>query len=171
MHMYYSDDELRKQAELMTNSCVHTGRESPNMNKSMRDDLIKKHVTADLVACRLPYARRTQQVELRGWNRFYMDNILRFSGLAERTWDSMYRRGLWLTLKGRFLIESQLLQMFPSLDEAARQGHFVKGGSDLKDCLTSGPACAATLMMLEGWCQGGVMRSLRSTCSVALTAA
>ena len=42
MNVYYSDDELRKQAELISNAIVHTGQESPDMTKPMREDLLKK---------------------------------------------------------------------------------------------------------------------------------
>ena len=42
MNIYYSDDELRKQAETISNSFVHTGQESPDLGKAMREDLLNK---------------------------------------------------------------------------------------------------------------------------------
>ena len=61
MNLYFTDDELRKQGELLAGKAVVTGQEMPSGGKEMRDDLYKKHVSADPVSCRLPYAVVTKQ--------------------------------------------------------------------------------------------------------------
>ena len=43
MNIYYSDDELRKQAELLAGKWVVTGQENPDISKEMREDLYKKN--------------------------------------------------------------------------------------------------------------------------------
>ena len=53
---------------------VVTGQESvQGSRKSMREDIYKKHISADKVPERLPYSIDTSLVELRGWKRFEMN--------------------------------------------------------------------------------------------------
>ena len=47
MNIYYSDDELRKQGDALHLALIHTGQENVGTAKQMRDDLYKKHITAD----------------------------------------------------------------------------------------------------------------------------
>ena len=59
MNIYYSDDELRKQCELLAGKCVVTGQENPDVSREMREDLYKKHITGDPVACRFSGEKKT----------------------------------------------------------------------------------------------------------------
>lgn len=49
MNVYYRDDELRKQCETLANACVHIGQEAAQTVRHMREDLYKKHQSADPV--------------------------------------------------------------------------------------------------------------------------
>lgn len=49
MNIYFSDDELRKQADSLIGRLVSTGQEAVETNKGMREDLYKKHLSADPV--------------------------------------------------------------------------------------------------------------------------
>ena len=86
MSVYISDDEMRKQCELLLGSLVVTGQESPETDRPMREDIFKRHISENPVACRLPYAVVTKMVTLPGWKRYEMNELLRFK---ER-----YHRGL-----------------------------------------------------------------------------
>lgn len=50
MNVYYSDDELRKQCDTLAAALIHTGQEAIDAYRQMREDLYKKHITADPVA-------------------------------------------------------------------------------------------------------------------------
>ena len=66
-NIYYSDDELRKQGELLVGKLVVTGQEAVGGSKQgMREDLEKKHISADPIKARLPCSILTRLVELRG---------------------------------------------------------------------------------------------------------
>jgi len=49
MNVYYSDDELRKQCDTLVTARIHTGQEAVQSNKTTREDLCKKHISADPV--------------------------------------------------------------------------------------------------------------------------
>lgn len=56
MSIYYSDEELRKQAERLVGCVVVTGQEAvEGSDRKMREHLYKKHCSANPVAARLPY--------------------------------------------------------------------------------------------------------------------
>ena len=76
MNIYYSDDEMRKQAANIVNKLVVTGQEGvQGCTRGMREDVYKKHISADKVPERLPYATQTTLVELRGWKRFELNAL------------------------------------------------------------------------------------------------
>ena len=56
MNIYYAPDEFRKQAEGFVGKCVVTGQEVPSTEKSLREDLYKKQMTGEPIACRPNYA-------------------------------------------------------------------------------------------------------------------
>ena len=50
MNIYYSDDEMRKQAGSLVGKCVVTGQETvQGSGRALREDLFKKHISADKV--------------------------------------------------------------------------------------------------------------------------
>ena len=62
-NIYYTDDELRKQSEQLVHCVVVTGQEAvEGSSRRMREDLFKKHISADPVPARMPYAIITKQV-------------------------------------------------------------------------------------------------------------
>lgn len=63
-NIYYTDDELRKQADQLVGCVVVTGQEAVEASKGrMREDLFKKHISADPVPARMNYAIITKQVD------------------------------------------------------------------------------------------------------------
>ena len=149
MNMYYTDDELRKQGELLCGKAVVTGQEMPNCTKEMREDLYKKHVSADPVSCRLPYAVVTKQIQLEGLKRFEMNQPPRFTSTGEGAFNSILRRSLVVELRGNFLTQGEIDALFPD-GGAEEAGYFVKDPT-LKEFLTSPGAVGAFLRMLEGF--------------------
>ena len=66
MSVYVSDDEMRQQSELLPGSLVVTGRESSEADRPTREDVFKRHISGDPVACLLPHAVLTKMVTLTG---------------------------------------------------------------------------------------------------------
>ena len=149
LNMYFTDDELRKQGELLANKVVVTGQEMPNQSKEMREDLYKKHISGDAVSVRLPYAVVTKQVEMYGWNRFEMNNTPKFRSATVVTFKSIMRRSLCVELIAEFVSRTELTTRFPH-GGSDEQGVFLKDDS-LKDFLKSSPAVVAFLRLLEGF--------------------
>ena len=50
INIYFTADEFRKQAEGLIGKCVVTGQEVPSTEKSLREDLYKKHMTGEPIA-------------------------------------------------------------------------------------------------------------------------
>ena len=76
MNIYYSDEEMRKQAASLLGKLVVTGQESvQGSRKGMREDVYKKHMSADKLPERMPI--ETHLVELRGWKRFEFNALPR----------------------------------------------------------------------------------------------
>ena len=90
------------------------------------------------MAARLPYAIAAKQVPLCGLLRFELSRPLRFSGINESTWDSIYRRSPAITLRAKFAPESEL---------CGKPGVFPKDDT-LKEFLDSRPAAAVFLHLL-----------------------
>ena len=149
MNIYFTDDEMRKQGDLLAGRAVVTGQEMPNETKEMREDIYKKHISADAVSCRLPYAVLTKQVQLTGLKRFEMNQTPRFRAATEANFNSVERRSLVVELRGQFVTEGEIQAAFPQGGNEA-EGIFVKDPT-LKDFLTSSGAVAAFLRLLEGF--------------------
>ena len=89
MNIYYTDDELRKQGDLLEGKIVCTGQETvQGAARPMRLDLFKKHISADPIALRLLYSIVTRMVELGGMKRFEMNKLPDFGEVEEALWVS-----------------------------------------------------------------------------------
>lgn len=150
LNIYYDDNELRKQSENLVGKLVTTGQEAEDGRGGMKQDLYKKHISADPVPSRLPYAIVTRLVELTGWKRFETNRVIHFSGVTEDTFHSIFRRSLVVEYQARFFSEQQILAKYTSLQHAAARGVFPRDPS-LKDFLKSGSCVAASLRFLLGW--------------------
>ena len=144
---YYSDDELRKQAELLVGKCITTAQEAVegSMNK-MREDLYKKHISADPNAGRLPYGIVTKLLSLPGWNRIELNKLLRFRGVTAASFNRLFRRS-WVR---QFLAQFLDLEDLQQIPNAADRGCFLKD-SDLKEFLQSAPAVGSAWKMVWGF--------------------
>ena len=111
MNIYFTADEFRKQAEGLIGKCVVTGQEVRSTEKSLREDLYKKHMTGEPIACRPNYAVLTRLIRFIGWKRLEMNQSLTFQGVTEETFPSMMRRTLVILLKARFVPADVLAKM------------------------------------------------------------
>ena len=146
-NIYYSDEEMRKQVDSLIGCVVVTGQESvEGSSKRMREDLYKKHVSADPLAARLPYAIVTKQIELNGWKRLELNSLIHFNGVNKTNFDSIFRRSLVIPHHAQFR-DADYLRAQGLTDTP---GIFVRDPS-LKVFLRSGPAVAATLTLLRGF--------------------
>lgn len=59
----------------------------------LREDVYKRHISGDPIACRLPYAMVTKMTMLLGWKRFEMNDTLKFSGTSEEPPPPLGSRG------------------------------------------------------------------------------
>ena len=73
--------------------------------QGMREDLHKKHISADPIAARLPYSILTRLVELRGWKRLELNKLVRFNGVSADSLESMFRRTLVIIMRARFVTQ------------------------------------------------------------------
>ena len=144
MNVFYTEDELRKQADTFTGKVVITGQETPNTDKPLREDLYKKVMSGDPVAARLPYAILTKMVTFEGWKRFEMNSTMKFNGITEATFPSIMRRSLVILCKGRFVSAARLARIPPGTP-----GYFLMQ-EDMKDFVTSKPAAGALFKILMG---------------------
>ena len=140
---------LRKQCDGLMHAIITTGQESPETENRMREDVYKRHITADPVSCRSPYAILTRMVTLKGWKRYEMNDTLRFQGTSEASFESVFRRSLVILHKARFVSPQTMQAMFPKGDGAAH-GYFLKDPS-LRDFLASPRAGRALIAMLLGF--------------------
>ncbi len=84
-NIFYVDDELRKVAELLVGGFIFTGQERPTGQRGhMREDLLKKFVTGEGVAGRLPYSILTKMYSIIGWKGLALNKFLQFDGITER---------------------------------------------------------------------------------------
>ncbi len=91
-NIWYHDDELRKQVEQFVGRIVLTAQEAPENSRRLREDLYKKTMSADSIAGRKPYGIRTRMLEVVGWKRLEANKLIRFVGVSERNFQSIYRR-------------------------------------------------------------------------------
>ena len=111
----------------------------PSTDKRIREDLHKKVMGGDPVAARLPYAVLTEMVTFSGWERFEMNETLKFHGVTEMTLPSIMRRSLNINCKGRFVGAQRFASLLP--------GTLVQEGERFRDltacggCLVRGELC------------------------------
>ena len=118
----------------------------------MKQDLYKKHISADPVPARLPYAIVTRLLEITGWKRFETNKVMQFQGVSTDTFNSIWRRSLVIEFKGRFYDLTNIMTKYGSLEKAARQGVFPRDPT-MKDFLRSPAGIGASLHMTFGWLQ------------------
>ncbi|CAE7461722.1 unnamed protein product [Symbiodinium sp. CCMP2592] len=142
MNIYFVDEEMRKQAANIVGKIVVTGQESvQGSRRSMREDIYKKHISADKVPERLPYAIHTALVELRGWKRFELNTAPKFGGVTDETINSILRRTAVCAYKSSFVDPARIAGRE---ELAASHGIFPRDPT-LKDFLRDNPACLVTL--------------------------
>ena len=112
----------------------------------MRDDLYKKHITAEPIAARLPYGVVTRLVELIGWKRMELNNFIKFHGVQEANFNSLLRRSWVCKLKPRF-VHPDILKTIPN---AHVHGIFATK-SDLKEKFASKPYAGGNLKIVHGF--------------------
>ena len=88
----------------------------------MRQHIYKKHATADPLAARLPYGLVTRQLELIGWKRLEMNRVLRFEGVSEEIFESIFRRGWVCVFVATFLDE----EVYKCVEDPESKGVFKK---------------------------------------------
>lgn len=146
MNIYFSDDEFRKQGELLVDKIVSTGQETvQGADRGFRLDLFKKHLSADPIAMRLLYSIITKMQELVGLKRYEMNRLPTFDGVDEAVFNSVMRRSLVIKHEARF-IEAAALESIP---DAKAKGIFAKDPS-AKDFVRSGPAQICGWKLLHG---------------------
>jgi hypothetical protein len=147
MNIYFSDDELRKQGDLLIDMLWQTGQEQPQgTTGTFRFDLLKKHLSADPVAMRLLYSIVTKMEALIGWKRYECNILPRFTGITEVNFNSLMRRSWVMQMKATFLDAAA----YARVQNPESKGVFLKDPS-LKDFVVSEPAKAAGWKILRGW--------------------
>ena len=71
-------------SEGLIGKCVVTGQEVPSTERSLREDLYKKHMTGEPFACRPNYTVLTRLICIIGWKRFEMNQSLTFQGVGKK---------------------------------------------------------------------------------------
>ena len=123
MNIYYSDDEMRKQGELLAGKPFVTGQETVTGSaRSLRLDLWKKHMSGDPMGMRLPYSIVTRMTELIGLKRYEMNTLPVFEGVNELVFNSVMRRA-WVCEHLATFVDAQALARIP---DAKRKGFFLK---------------------------------------------
>ena len=136
----------------MTGKTVFTGQENVQGSaKAMREDLYKKMLSADPVAVRLPYAILTKLIEFIGWKRFEMNQLMRFAGVTEGSFDSIMRRSCVVEFKARFTTPDKIRKLGGE-EHCAAIGVFKRDAS-LKNFLKSPDAVKYTLKQLRGFAE------------------
>ena len=108
MNIYFTDDEFRKQGELLVDIPVTTGQETvQGAASSLRFDLLKKHLSADPIAMRLLYSIITRMESLIGWKRFECNVLPSFSGITEENFNSLMRRA-WVMIMRATIVEKHV---------------------------------------------------------------
>ena len=85
-------------------------------------------MSADPIACRLPYAIVTKMVELSGWKRFELNKLMKFVGCDETNWWSIMQRSLVVQFNGRF-VNSAKIEKLGGPDAVAKYGVFLMDNS------------------------------------------
>ncbi|CAK0849775.1 unnamed protein product, partial [Prorocentrum cordatum] len=135
------------QAETLAHKLITTGQEAvENSKHGFREDLYKKHISADPIAARLPYGIVTHLVSLYGWKRLELNKLIKFTGVTLPGVDSIHRRSWVVILKAKFLPPD----LAAAIPNASNKGIFCKDPK-LKDVLKSAPAALALWQILHGF--------------------
>ena len=139
-NVFYQDEELRKTIELLVGGFIFTGQERPvGSRDSVREDLLKKFITAEGLSGRMPYAILTKLFKVMGWKRIEVNKLVKYSGITMHNYESILRRNLIVKIMARFFDEAYLKKYMP---DHAEYGIFARDPS-AKDFAVSGPAVAA----------------------------
>ena len=93
-NIWYLDEELRKQVETFARAFIMTGQEAPESSKKLHIDLYKKTISADGIMGRKPYGYSTKMFHTIGWTRLEVNRIMKFLGVGNNAFNSMFRRSL-----------------------------------------------------------------------------
>ena len=147
MNIYFSDDEMRKQGELLIDMLVGTGQESVQGSaSSLRFDLFKKHLSGDPVAMRLLYSIITKMEALVGWKRYECNILPTFQGVTENNFESVMRRMWVMQMRATFVDQRQ----YATIQDPESKGVFLKDPT-ARDFIVSEPAKAAGWKIVHGW--------------------
>ena len=102
-NIWYLDEELRKQVETFARAFIMTGQEAPESSKKLHIDLYKKTISADGIMGRKPYGYSTKMFHTIGWTRLEVNRIMKFLGVGNNAFNSMFRRSLVWKAKARFI--------------------------------------------------------------------
>jgi len=141
--VFYMDDEMRKQVVPLVGAFVFTAQERPEGMGKFRNHQFKKWASADGIFGRLPYAILTKVIHLVGWKRMELNSLIRIEGVTEANFHSIFRRGLIIRFKSRFM-DAEEYKKLPA--EASAAGVFAQE-SDLRAFLRSDPAVLAGLRL------------------------
>ncbi|CAE6926624.1 ABCB1 [Symbiodinium sp. CCMP2592] len=138
---WFDETEMRKQVEQSAGCIILTAQEAPETSRKMREDLYKKTMSADGIAGRRPYGMVTRMIELVGWKRLEVNNMMKFVGVSEINFQFVLRRSFVWMPRARFIDSKIIDTCFP---DAKESGYFAKDDA-LKSFLRSGPCIAAAL--------------------------
>ncbi|CAE7264806.1 unnamed protein product [Symbiodinium sp. CCMP2592] len=108
-NIWYLDEELRKQVETFARSFIMTGQEAPESNKKLHIVLYKKTISADGIMGRKPCGYSTKMFHTVGWARLEVNRIMKFTGVGNSTFNSMFRCALVWKAKARFIHKKFLI--------------------------------------------------------------
>ncbi|CAE7885112.1 unnamed protein product, partial [Symbiodinium necroappetens] len=142
--------EMRKQAANLVDKIVVTGQESvQGSRRPTREDIYKKHISADKVPERLPFAIHTALVELRGWKRFV--------GVTEENINSIFRRTAVCAYKSTFVDAARI----SGREELAASHGIFPRDPTLKDFLREKPVCLVTLRCIWNYARSRTAEQCR----------
>jgi hypothetical protein len=161
-NIFYQDDELRKQIELFVGAFIFSGQERPTgMKARMREDLLKKFLTSEGIAGRLPYAILTKMVRLKGWKRIEMNKLFRFDDIKESNFESILRRCAVIRIQARFFDRGFLDLNFP--DKNWEEFGIFARDPDAQDFLVSSVGILAGHKLQLGYAVGHSLEECRAT--------
>lgn len=147
MNIYFTDDEMRKQADLLIDMLVSTGQETvQGATTSLRFDLMKKHLSGDPIAMRLLYSIITKMESLIGWTRFECNVLPCFQGVTEQNFNSVLRRGWVMQMLATFVEK----RVYDTIENPESKGVFLKD-PNARDFVVSSPAVGAGWKIMHGW--------------------
>ena len=94
----------RKVFEILQCAIALIAQEKPEgLKKGFREDLYKNVASADGIFGLLPYAILTKVIRLVGWKRMELNKLIRFEGVSEGAFHSIFRRSLLIRIMARFI--------------------------------------------------------------------